>query len=211
MLHYMLGSRSLYAPLQTRYENDLELSGRTIYGRVGRKKEMRSCLSNLDPLQNTPTLAKLHPKMITASTLRASVSRVRAAKKTLAHDHRHLSSNSAKIFAIPLYVYKKYRCVPPLSQTPQRRDLRSRRQIKQTTIDRSSSTIIFNFFLVAPSPYLAGLGTTPGKFRARTLSGKPLRKRNDLNFKWPVAHLGATPGSSAEGVRDIIQADSVYG
>lgn len=68
--------------LQTRYENDLELSGRTIYGRVGRKKEMRSCLSNLDPLQNTPTLAKLHPKMITASTSRASVSRVRAAKKT---------------------------------------------------------------------------------------------------------------------------------
>jgi hypothetical protein len=103
--------------LQTRYENDLELSGRTIYGRVGRKKEMRSCLSNLDPLQNTPTLAKLHPKMITASTSRASVFRVRAAKKTLAHDHRHLSSNSAKIFAIPLYVYKKYRCASSLADT----------------------------------------------------------------------------------------------
>jgi hypothetical protein len=109
--------------------------------------------------------------------------------KKLAHDHRHLSSNSAKIFAIPLYVYKKYRCASFLADT---RTSRFTIAPSDKTNDHRPVIVDHNFryHLMAPSPYLAGLGTTPGKFRARTLSGKPLRKRSDLNFKWPVAHLG---------------------
>jgi hypothetical protein len=159
--------------LQTRYENDLELSGRTIYGRVGRKKEMRSCLSNLDPLQNTPTLAKLHPKMITASTSRASVSRVRSSQKNLPTIIGTSVPTPPK-FLPYRYMYTKSTGVPPLSQTPERRDLRSRRQIKQTTIDRSSSTIIFNFFFWWPPRHIwPDSARLPGNSARRLFRGSP--------------------------------------
>jgi hypothetical protein len=151
---------------------------------------MRSCLSNLDPLQNTPTLAKLHPKMITASTSRASVSRVRAAKKTCPRSSAPQFQLRQNFCHTAICIQKVPVCASSLADTTT-----SRFTIAPSDKTNDHRPVIVDhnfqfFFLVAPSPYLAGLGTTPGKFRARTLSGKPLRKRSDLNFKWPVAHLG---------------------
>jgi hypothetical protein len=171
---------------------------------------MRSCLSNLDPLQNTPTLAKLHPKMITASTSRASVSRVRAAKKTCPRSSAPQFQLRQNFCHTAICIQKVPVCL--LSRRPpQRRDLRSRRQIKQTTIDRSSSTIIFNFFFGGP---LAIFGRTRHDSREIPRAdsfGEALEKTERSKFQMARCPFRATPGSSAEGVRDIIQADSVYG
>jgi hypothetical protein len=131
--------------------------------------------------------------------------------KKLAHDHRHLSSNSAKIFAIPLYVYKKYRCASFLADT---RTSRFTIAPSDKTNDHRPVIADHNFhffFLVAP---LAIFGRTRHDSREIPRAdsfGEALEKTERSKFQMARCPFRATPGSSAEGVRDIIQADSVYG